>query len=710
MHGSEESDASTAAREAAARIDHAFDHTARAVGAHIGSLLLHVPEQQVLQMTSVVGAPGRLARPWSRVALASSVPAAEAARSRTPILVADQQEMAHRFPHAALVFPYSVGLYVVPLLADGVCFGVMQLMWPGSHAELSATELTTTGRAADRMARTLKEAADLGHPVYPRDEPLAVQQPPGLRDGSAAALTERIPEGFVALDHLCRVTFVSTCAVRLLGSDRADLLGSDIGDVLPWLADPANDNAYLSALLSRMPAGFTAKRPDGARLSILLNPDATGISMRIKPVDTAPGMPQQSENALLSAPTTTDTLFRLLHLTSALTEAAGVREVAESLIEQMGPALGARGQALLVADEGRLRVIGTRGFPPAMSKYLDSLPLATQTEGVRTIETGIAHFHPDTTELVRDFPQYQHYRDMAAFAFLPLTVSSGTFGCWLLGYDEPKAFSANERAELTSLAGMIAQALERARLYDANARVARGLQDGLLPRRLPEARGLEVAARYRPATHALDVGGDFYDLVDFGDRSLGAVIGDVQGHSVQAAALMGQIRTAVHTHAQAGAPPEEIFARTNRLLIELSGSMFCSCLYAHIDLPGQRVVLVSAGHPPPILRHPDHRTEVVDLPPGLLLGVEEDVRFRPVELPMPPGSLLAFYTDGLVERPGLDIGLSIDSLAEQLARAGDGPLDVLADALVKRSEETAAPQSSDDTALLLLRREGRDPP
>jgi serine phosphatase RsbU (regulator of sigma subunit) len=370
----------------------------------------------------------------------------------------------------------------------------------------------------------------------------------------------------------------------------------------------------------------------------------------------------------------------------------------------MRPALNAQGMGLMVADEGRLRMMG--GFPPQMREYFDGIPLATETEGVRTMETGIPSFHPDNTELVRDFPQHQRYRDMAAFAFLPLTVSSGTFGCWVLGYDEPRAFPAEERAELTSLAGMIAQALERARLYDVNASVARGLQDGLLPHRLPGVRGLEVAARYRPATNAQEVGGDFYDLVDFGDRSVGAVIGDVQGHSVQAAALMGQIRTAVHTHARVGAPPEEIFARTNQLLIELSGSMFCSCLYAHIDLPGHRVVLTSAGHPPPILRHPDHRTEVVDLPPGLLLGVEEDARFESVELPMPPGSLLALYTDGLVERPGVDLGLCIDGLAEQLAQAGDEPLDVLADALVKRAEETVTPQSSDDTALLLLRCEG----
>jgi GAF domain-containing protein len=709
VHGNEENAVSAVAREAAVRLDQTFDLTARAVGAHVGNLFLHVPEQQVLQMTSVVGGPGRLARPWSPVALAAPIPAAEAARSQAPILLADRQEMARRFPHAAIVFPYSVAIYAVPLLADGACWGVMQLLWPGSHAELSATELATTGEAADRMARTLKEAADQGHRVRPRDAPLAVQSPPVPHDGPAAALTERLSEGFIALDLHCRTTFVSTRAALLLGRGRAELLGADIVDVLPWLADPAHDNAYLSAFLSRVPTGFAARRPDGARLSVLLYPDATGISVRIRPVDSVAGTPQQSEDTLPSAPTTTDILFRLLHLTSALAEASGVREVTESLIEQMRPILNAQGLALMVAEEGRLRVVDSRGFQPRMREYLDGIPLATQTETIRTMETGVARFHPDNTELVGEFPQHQQYRDMAAFAFLPLTVSGVTFGCWVLGYDEPHAFPADERAELTSLAGVIAQALERARLYDVNARAARGLQDGLLPRRLPQVPGLEVVARYRPATHALEVGGDFYDLIDFGDNTGGAVIGDVQGHSIQAAALMGQIRTAVHTHAQVGASPEEILARTNKLLIELSDSMLCSCLYAHIDVPGQRVVLASAGHLPPILRHPDHRAEVVDVPSGLLLGVAEDARFQSVELAMPPGSLLALYTDGLVERPGVDLGLCIDGLAEQLAQAGNEPLDILADTIVTRTEETVAPQSSDDIALLLVRRERRDP-
>jgi serine phosphatase RsbU (regulator of sigma subunit) len=309
---------------------------------------------------------------------------------------------------------------------------------------------------------------------------------------------------------------------------------------------------------------------------------------------------------------------------------------------------------------------------------------------------------------VRAYPQYQVYRDLAAAAFLPLTVSRGTFGCLALGYERPRAFTPDERAELTSLAGIIAQALERARLHDANVRAARGLQEGLLPRRLPRVPGLEAAARYLPATRTLDVGGDFYDLIDFGTRGVSAVIGDVQGHGVQAAALMGQIRTTMNNYARMGGTPEEILARTNQLLLELDSPMFCSCLYAHIDVSGHRVTLDSAGHPPPIVRLLAQRADVVELPPGLLLGVDENARFATVEVPLPPGALLALYTDGLVERPGTDMGSSIDALADRLTRTADTTLDTLADTIVREAQKTG-PRTTDDIALLLVRTDRNGP-
>jgi serine phosphatase RsbU (regulator of sigma subunit)/PAS domain-containing protein len=688
--------------DAAACLDLLLERVTHDANAHIGLLYLPVPERHALQMTAVIGAPRRLAWPWVRLAQAAPAPVPEAVRSQSPVWICDQQEFARRFPRAALAFPYSVAHYAVPLMADGVCWGALNLLWPGSRPEgLSTTEQTLIGVTTDRMAEALRDSAARRRPVRPREEPLILEPGPPQAE-PAAALLERFIDGFVALDPHGRVTSLTDRAARLLGRGQGALLDAELWDELAWLSDPAYENAFVSALFSRQPTSFDACRSDGVWLSFHLHPDTTGVSVRIVRRDAPERERELAEDSLPTAPARAGTLFHLLHLASALTEAAGISEVAESIMDQMRPVLDAEGLALMVADEGRVRVVAARGFPPELPEYFDDLPMAAQTEGIRSMETGVAGFHPTNAELVHTFPQHQVYRGMAAFAFLPLTVSSGTFGSLVLGYDKPHPFTPDERAELTALAGMIAQALERARLHDANVQVARGLQRGLLPRHLPPVPGLEVVARYLPAKHTQEVGGDFYDLIDFGAHGAAAVIGDVQGHNVQAAALMGQIRTTVHSHARAGASPEEVLAHTNQLLLELKSDLFCSCLYVRLDVSAQRAFLASAGHPPPILRHSTHHAEVLDLPPGLLLGVEEEPRFQTVEVPLPPGAVLALYTDGLVERPNVDLGQSIDLLADQLAEAEDESLDMLADTIVKRAQETAVPQNSDDIALLLI--------
>lgn len=626
-----------------------------------------------------------------------------AVRSRRHVWLRSQQEFARRFPRAALAFPYSVAHYVGPLVADGVCWGAINLFWPGSHAEdLPEADQAQIIAMVDRMAKVLRDAAARGRPVSPRKEPLAMMPPPAPHTEPANALVERFPYGFFALDLHGRMTFLTARAIQLLGRDRAELLDSEPWDVLPWLNDPAYENAFVGSLIGRQPTSFSARRPDGTALSFVLYPDATGVSVRVRREAATPSEQEPNEDTP-HGPARVGALFHLLHLASALTETAGVSEVTESIVEQMRPVLGAKGLALVVADEGRLRVLASSGFPLGMLEGFNGLSTATPSTGTRTMETGLPSFHSTNAELVKNYPDFPHYQEMGAFAFLPLTVSNDAFGFLMFGYSSARTFSSDERAELTSLAGMIAQALDRARLYDTNASTARGLQEGLLPRHLPRVPGLEVVTRHLPATHALEVGGDFYDLIRLGNGTAAAVIGDVQGHSVQAASLMGQIRTAVHIYAGTGATPEEVLARTNAFLTEQGSDLFCSCIYAQIDERGHRVQLVSAGHPPAMVRRGAGDVEVLDLPPGLLLGVEEEIRLQSVEVSLPPGAVLALYTDGLVERRGSDIGRSIDRLAQQLGQAEDQPLDVLADMIIKRARETADPHSSDDMALLLVR-------
>lgn len=288
----------------------------------------------------------------------------------------------------------------------------------------------------------------------------------------------------------------------------------------------------------------------------------------------------------------------------------------------------------------------------------------------------------------------------AAWAFLPLIASGRPVGTCVLGYAEQHAFPADERAVLTSLGGLIAQALERAILYDAKHRVAHGLQAALLPSSLPSLPGFESAARYLPATQGMDIGGDFYDLVWSHGRA-SAVIGDVQGHNVTAAGLMGQIRTAVRAYTTVGQAPQEVMSSTNRLLIDLGTELFASCLYLRLDPGTGRAVMARAGHPQPLLRHPDGRVRVLDLAGGPLLGIDASATYPTTEVELPPGCVLALYTDGLIESPGVDIDETLTALGRRLAETGDRPLDELADGLVEFG--AGVTERVDDIALLLLR-------
>jgi hypothetical protein len=390
-------------------------------------------------------------------------------------------------------------------------------------------------------------------------------------------------------------------------------------------------------------------------------------------------------------------LYHLMHLASTLTEAVGVQDVVEQTADQLLPALGAQAMALMTAEDGRLKILGHRGYSAEIIGRFDAVPLSSRIPGSEVLTTGVPSFFPTFADLERAYPSTVHEDGMASWAFLPLIASGRPIGSVLLAYDRPRTFPPGERAVLTSLAGLVGQALDRARLYDAKDHLAHRLQSALLPHTLPQVPGLKVAARYLPAAPGLGIGGDFYDLIRLDTHTAGAAIGDVQGHNVDAAALMGQVRTAVHAHATVGASPADVLSRTNRLLTDLDPGLFTSCVYVHLDLAGRRACVATAGHPPPLLRHADGRTELLRVPPGLLLGIEPDAVYPALDIPLPHGSVLALYTDGLVEAPGVDLDDATAALAGLLEHADPTDLDGMADTLIRHS-----PTPGDDIALLLI--------
>ncbi|MFD7325988.1 SpoIIE family protein phosphatase [Streptomyces sp. NPDC059875] len=685
----------------------ALTETVRRTGASIGAVYLLEPDAEVLRIEALCGAPAEFAAPWARVPLAAPAPVADAVRENRLVWVGSQQEMARSYPRTAVALPYPLALAAAPI-TGGRPWGCLLLMWPATRPpRLTRREHGLVTACCRRLAELLEASEESGLPLVHADLPrvlaLDTARPPPSPAQAVADFAERLPGGCCALDLDGHITYLSSGGAELLGAETGALLGTLPWQSLPWLDDPTYEDRYRAAVIGREPVSFTACRPPDHWLDFHLYPDAGGVSVRIVPTGGAPpAAPAPRRETSTATPARAGQLYQLLHLAAGLTEVVGVQDVVDLVADQIMPAFGAQGLILATVDSGRLRINGHRGYTAEIVERFDALPIdATSTPAGQAVSSGIPSFLADPEEMGRIYPEVQSVTGKQAWAFLPLIVSGRPVGLCLLSYDRPHTFPAEERAVMTSLAGLVAQALDRARLYDTKHRLAHGLQQALLPHSLPAVAGLDVAARYLPATRGMDIGGDFYDLIRLGDTAAAAVIGDVQGHNVEAAALMGQVRTGVHAHATLGEPPEQVLSAANQQLTELDPGLFTSCLYAHLDFARQRLSLASAGHPPPLVRFPDGRTTPLDVTPGPLLGVVPGAAYPVTESPLTSGLLLLFYTDGLVETPGTDYDASLAELAGHLATADDQDLDLLIDTLL--AQVRPAQRRTDDIALLVLK-------
>ncbi|MFB7496228.1 SpoIIE family protein phosphatase [Streptomyces sp. NPDC056161] len=674
------------------------------VQAHAGAVYLMAPDEPVLEMAVMAGLPRAFVAPWERIGLSAPIPVSEAVREGRLVWVGGEEDMARHYPRIAMVLPYAFSLAALPLATADATYGAVFVTWPGTHPPaLSDHEREHLTRACRLLAARLERAARENRPPLHEPDLLAVPEPDvasTLGSVEAARMVARLPYGLVSLDLHGQVVFANAVAARLLGAGADELIGTRLWASVPWLNDPVYEDRYRAALISQQPTSFVALRPPGDWLSFRLFPSMTGLTVCIGKARAVAEMEQRTPRD--EKPSRLVTISQVLSLSGALTEAVGVQDVVQLVADEVCPAVGSQGVVILGSQAGRLHVLGQRGYPnPRAVDQFDDAPLMKRTPGAHVLRTGVPAFFDSRQQLEHLYPgRYETPDGFAAWAFLPLIASGRPVGTCVLAYAQPHVFPASERAVLTSLGGLIAQALERARLYDAKHQLAHGLQAALLPHSLVRLPGIEAAARYLPATQGMEIGGDFYDLVPTRPFPA-AVIGDVQGHNVTAAGLMGQIRTGVRAFTTGGQPPEEVMSSTNRLVIDLGAELFASCLYLRLDPAREQAVMARAGHPPPLLRRPDGRVRVLDLAGGPLLGIDATATYPRTEVGLTRGSLLALYTDGLIEAPGVDIEDALADLSGLLAAAGDQPLELLADEVVRHC--VASHERADDVAVLLLR-------
>jgi PAS domain S-box-containing protein len=224
------------------------------------------------------------------------------------------------------------------------------------------------------------------------------------------------------------------------------------------------------------------------------------------------------------------------------------------------------------------------------------------------------------------------------------------------------------------------------------------LERSYVPERLPEIPGVRLAARFVPGGAGVDVGGDWYDVLEMDGERIGLAIGDVAGRGVQAAALMSQLRNALRAYAFEAHAPAAALARLNGLAWSLDRTVMATLVYLVFDPGSGRVRLANAGHLPPLEARPDGTTRYLEQGRSLPLGVGPATEYNEAEYVLDPGSTLLLYTDGLVEERHTPIDDSLARLARSLAVADDGDLEALCDYLLT----TVNPGGEDDTALLAL--------
>ncbi|MFC8511270.1 SpoIIE family protein phosphatase [Streptomyces sp. NPDC057411] len=282
-------------------------------------------------------------------------------------------------------------------------------------------------------------------------------------------------------------------------------------------------------------------------------------------------------------------------------------------------------------------------------------------------------------------------------------------------------FGERDRALAVELAARAAVCIDNARLYRREHERALILQRSLLPPGDPEAAGLDIACRYLPGTAATEVGGDWFDVIQLPGHRTALVVGDVMGRGLRAAVAMGELRTAVRTLAQLDLEPAEVLSHLDEIARglgapvgaqqsgrahkargpELSEVYLATCVYAVYDPVTRRCTFANAGHLPPVLVEPGEEALLLDVPPGMPLGVGGEP-FEEVEVELPEGALLALYTDGLVESRDHPLDEGLSAFRSALANPGR-PLEDVCDHVLSTLDTR---HGEDDIALLMARIQG----
>jgi serine phosphatase RsbU (regulator of sigma subunit)/anti-sigma regulatory factor (Ser/Thr protein kinase) len=405
----------------------------------------------------------------------------------------------------------------------------------------------------------------------------------------------------------------------------------------------------------------------------------------------------QERDARADALTATKRVRDLQWITDAALPHVGLQDLLDQLLTRVVSVFGADQGAILLRGEGpRLELHASRGVPPQLRRDHYRSVAGRLAGRLASSRQPVTFERSQTSAALKSLLASA---DMESVLGLPLILDRQLLGVLYVGTRVSRPFSEDDAALLQLVGDRVALAVDRARLFEQERHIAETLQRSLLPEQLPQIPGMDVAVRYLPAGAGMEVGGDWFDMLELGDGRVALAMGDVVGRGVRAAALMGKLRTSLEAYAFDGRSPEQVVERLHSLMERQHRSEMATLLYVVIEPDRASAELACAGHMPLLIRGAsgEARFPAGDVSPPL--GALPFVRFQAFRVDLEPGSSLLLFTDGLVEVRGTSIELRLEELRRAVETGPSAP-EALCDVLLERMLGHEEPQ--DDVALLVL--------
>lgn len=615
------------------------------------------------------------------------------------------------------------------------------LLVPKGNREL-ADQLTCRVQAGETVVGTLSVRHRDGHQVtmemwiVPAADPqgragamlIAVEtsQVLRMRDSLAAleSLFSQSPIGLATLGVDLRFLRVNDALARMNGVSAAEHVGKRLTEVVPGVNAVALESTMRevldagTAVVDVRRTGRTAADPHRERTwscsyAPLLDGAGRALGLIASLIDITEG--QQAER---DAERARRRFALLAEAGTRIGTTLDLRQTSEEIVQMLVPQLADSAdvqllEQLIAPDETTAATHGVVRrmaalFPDPSAPTAKLLPgMTSRIERGSLYERVIADGRPtnlyrtDVPALVTD-PRADELRaylmSLGSARLIPLVARGRVLGAVVvtrLRSREP--FDEQDCVLIDELAARAALNIDNALMYTGQRTAALTLQRSLTNSALPAVPGLELTGRYLPASEH-DVGGDWFDVIALPEGRTGLVIGDVMGHGVHAAALMGQLRTAVRALARHDIDPARMLRSLDAVVADMGEDQMATCVYAVHDPASGGCLVARAGHPPPAVVTPAGAIAFLDGAPGTPLGTGGQ-QFRTEQVPLPPGSLLVLYTDGLIETRGRDLDQGLDRLARAL-RSPVQPLAALCDGVLRQMLPHPA---QDDVAVLMAR-------